>query len=543
VSGIAALLLATVWWTGFGNSSSALARHPLPVAVAYVALTGAFAAGLLQVLAYRAALKALPYPAGVYLFGASLIDARRRKLLVYPLDTLTNVTAGGPETIIARFGEVSFTFPVTPFDREQIVERIREASQQMALGVDDGRRQALDPLVPPAISSPLASDVALTDRRPRWARARWVLAGVIALAGAPLYLLRDDLSDASMFADAQSRDDIAAYEQYLARGEAHRTIVSRKLLPQAALRAAVAEGTVEAIQKFREAYPDTDIQAEIDAALRAALDTAFAAATKQGTLTALSVFADRYPDHGLEAPLAKARHGIYTRALEQLRAKIPPRSKRIASFVDPLFAAIEKAGTRKTPAGVRGPAVELRLRRVPSRAVDGADDLVRRNPWFAGEISFPSRYLDAAHVGPHEKAAAESLAEAFSREIDPEIATFTAADPLDGTVKELPAVEIPTLVISYRVEPSGAGYASKKPRCVFVGLVFFFEMTFLLPGDAKPLVLNHTAAMRIPSALIVNRDKSAPRGALEASVYEAMLRDGFAEGRKRYVSVWFGESK
>ncbi|MBW2537724.1 MAG: hypothetical protein JRI55_39930 [Deltaproteobacteria bacterium] len=543
VSAVAAVLLIALWTVGFGSSASALARHPLPFAAAYVVLTGALVAGLLQLLAERAALAALPYPAGIYLFSTSLIDARQSRLRVFPLNLVSEVTSGGPETIVVRFDRESFSLPVKPKERQETAARIRSAVEQVAEGLDDAQRQELDPLAPTAIKNPLSSDVPLPDGRPAWAKARWVITAVVALGGIGLCLARDHLSDASMFAAAKARDDVAAYEQYLARGTAHRTEVARTLLPRAALRTAVAEGTVDGIVAFRKAHPDTDIQPEVDAALRSALDTAFEAAQQKGSLSALTEFATRYPDHGLDQALAKATHGIYGRALERLRAGVPPESKQVAAFVGPLIEAIEKAGARSTPEGVRGPTVQVRMRRIPSRAIDGADDLVRRNPWFAGEVSFPSRYLADDYVAPFEQGAVEALAKGFGKHFDREIITFAPGKPLEEGTKKLPSVETPTLVVSYRVEPSGAGYASKKPRCVFVGLVFFFETAFLLPGGAEPLVLNHTAAMRIPSELIVNYESGSPRGLLEKSVYESMLRDGFAAGQQRYLAVWFGEPK
>lgn len=236
LSGGAAVLLVALWWVGFGDSASALARHPLPTAIVYVALAGALAAGVLQLLAHRAELMALPYPAGVYLFAANVIDARRRVLVIYSLDALTSVSAGGPETIVVRFADTTFTFPITPFEREETVDHIREASQQVVLGLDDEDRQRLDPLEPPLAASPLSSGVPLSDQRPIWIRGRWVVAGAIALCGVPLYLVRNSSSDASMFAAAKARDDVSTYRGYLARGQAHRGRGATAVAPRRAAR-------------------------------------------------------------------------------------------------------------------------------------------------------------------------------------------------------------------------------------------------------------------------------------------------------------------
>lgn len=539
----ALVLLAAFCGLGYGALGSRLARHSLPLVGLYVVLAALVALGLLQATAYRVIRRGLPYARGIYLFPGNLIDARDRKLWVYPLETATEITGPEPRAVELRFGTRGFRFAVDPAAREQTVERISKAAERMKGELSDDERQFLDPLQPPKVVSPLASDVPFAPRRALWLRARWVIVAAVGLLGVALHQARDRGSDARMLAFAKGHDDVETYQRYLAQGTVGHAQVARVLLPRAALRGAVAQGTVEAIQQFSRTYPDTDIGPEVATALRAALEAALAEAKRKGTLGALVAFADRYPQHGLADPLKQAQHAIYARALERHRAALPKDNPLLASFLEKLLAMAERLGVSKTPTGIKGPTVEVRVRRMPSRGFDAADKQVRRNPWYNGEASLPSRYVDAAHVEPHETKAAAAFAETFAQQFDPEILTFVAGAPIVEAGDKLPAVTVPTLVLSYRLEPSGATHASKKPRCVVLGLVMAFKSSFILPAEDKPLRLDHTVTAGIPVKLINEQGEGSGRGALETAAYDAMLGNLFADARKRYFASWFRPAK
>jgi hypothetical protein len=222
------------------------------------------------------------------------------------------------------------------------------------------------------------------------------------------------------------------------------------------------------------------------------------------------------------------------RALERYRQKV---TEPFGEFVGRLVASAERAGPRKTDAGYRGLAVQVRFRRLPSKDIDRADDLVRQNPMFNGVFSLPSRYVTPARFEPHERTAAGALASGFARVFDPEIATFEPGPRLDGE-GDLPALPEPTLVVTYRVEPSGAAYAIKKPRGIFLGLMFFYTAELFLPGDANPMRIKLTSAQRIPAAIIRQGSSSSPPGTLEAAVYDAMVSAAFADLQARHLSRW-----
>jgi hypothetical protein len=125
----------------------------------------------------------------------------------------------------------------------------------------------------------------------------------------------------------------------------------------------------------------------------------------------------------------------------------------------------------------------------------------------------------------------------FAKRVSPDIARFEPGPLIDGG--DRPAVKVPTLFVAYRFEPSGSAYASKKPRGIFIGLVFFFEMEFVLPSDGDALRAKHTFAVKIPVRLLKDLDDGAPSGSIEKAMYDAILREAFEEAHKRYFAPLF----
>lgn len=538
LAGGAALLLMCLCLAGFGSVTSALSIHPIWVVSAYALLASTSAIGALRALGCRARARSLPFAAGIYLFPACVIDARERTLRVHSLAELSSVSAGRGGEVVLAFGGSRFSFPIADKSRAQeAVSVVEAARERMRAPLSEEERRRLDPLAPPAVVSPFSTSVPLSRATPLWERHATPLAVLIGCAvGAGLFFARNAMSDARMIAWAKARDDVASYTSYLERGRRHREVVSQVLLPRAALRAAVAKGSVEAIDEHMREYPATGIKDEVAAARRVALAAALDRARAAGTFDALLSFAERYPDHGLGPALDEAKHALYTRALDRYRKKV---SEPLREAVGRLVARAERAGTRKTDAGYRGITVEVRLRQLPSKDMVRADDLVKRNPVFNGPVSLPSRYVTADRLGPHERAAAEALAGGLAEAFDPEIATFAPGPRLEGEA-DLGALKEPTLVVSYRVEPSGAAYALKRPRGIFLGFSFYFTAELVLPGDGGPQRTRITSTQRIPADIIRKGSSGSELGTLEAAVYEAMTRGAFADFQKQYLARWQG---
>jgi hypothetical protein len=537
VAAIAALLLVGVYVAGFGSVASALAIQPIWALAIYAGLAAVSVIAVFNALAARARAKVMPFPAGIYLFPANVIDAREHVLRVHPLDELKSITPRGSE-LVATFRGARFAFPVADPSRvPEALQALESARERVSVPLDARERQRLDPLAPPSVASPLAPEIPRTRTPPGWERQRVLLGVAIGAAfGVGLFFVRNILSDAAMLRWARGRDDVASYRSYLERGRRHRDAVSTVHLPRAALREAMAKSSVEAIDAFTREFPETGIKSEIDAARRTALIGEFERAQAAGTFEALLSFAERYPQHGIGPAFDQTRHNLYVRAHHRYRKEM---SANVAELVGRLVAYSEKVGTKKTDAGFRGPKVEIRFRRLPSTQMEGADELVRKNPMFNGTVSLPTQHIVPARMEPHERKVAEAMAARFSRAFDPEIVTFEPAPALDGASGEMPPVTTPTLVINYRVESSGAAYASKKPRGIFLGLVFFFQAEFMLPADKQPLRTKLTFVQRVPVDMIRTEGPTSAPGTLEPTVYDRMAGEAFGELQEKYLARWF----
>ncbi|WP_437574755.1 hypothetical protein [Sorangium sp. So ce887] len=541
VSAAAGLLLAALCAAGFGDVNSVLVLHPTAAAAAYVLLAATTAIGVLQALAYNADVITLPFTPGLFVFPANLIDARDHRLRVFSLAELSRVSAAPRGAVVLTFGGTQHAFPLAdPSRSDDVIREVEAAWSRMKAKPEAAELRRLDPFAPPAIESPFASPIPLSRDVPGWQRYAWLLAAAVGVAlGLGLFVLRNRMSDARMYAAARARDDVAAYQGYITRGRGHGEVVSHVLLPRAELRLAVAKGSVEAIDDFIRAYPKTGIQAEVAAARRAALVAELERAREVGTLAALLAFAERYPKHGLDKAFNDARHALYVRALDRYKSEMPKGSEQNADFVRRLLAYAERVGPRSTPQGIRGPAVHVRFRRLPSQDLERADDVVMKSPMFSGVTSLPTRYVDATHLDPQEKRTASALAEGLARGFEPELVTFEPGPPFEGSAEEQLSVISPSLVVSYRVESSGIAYASKKPQIIILGLRFFFKTELILPGDAQTLLTSHKVVQRVPDGIIKQQTVFPPPGTLEPIIYEAMMRDAFIDFGERYLSKWF----
>jgi len=537
IAAIATLLLCVI---GYGNASSALSLHPLPVVAVYVLLVAAFGAGLINAAAYRARIKALPFAPGVYLFPANVIDARGSSLRVFPLEQLTSAGGGGGGVVLV-FGSEKFGLPLADVKRlPEALARIEEAKQRAANETDPRVRFELDALEPPSVMSPLAPQHPLLFAAPIWLRLRWVIALVVGvLIGGGIYQVRNSASDNSMLAKARLKNDVASYRAYVERGKRHHDMVANVLLPRAELAVAVADGSVEAIDAFIAAHPKTGIQAEVAAARRAALAAEFERAKAKGTASALLTFAARYPKHELGAAYDQARHAIYVRARTRFQATLPDGEEKTAELVKKLLAYSEKEGAKLVGGSYRGPAVQIRFARLEPVSMGRADSAVSKNPSFNGVTSYPSRYFDDKRLTPFEKDLSQKLAERLGRAFEPEILVFEAGPAIEWTDDGPAAVKVPTIAVSYRVEWSGGAFAKTKPRAVVIGLFVFFRSSFAMPGEEAVQLVKFTAAENVPHDVIDAIPAGKPAGTLESAAYEAMTRDAFGQFEQRYLAKWF----
>jgi hypothetical protein len=528
--GIAAgslVAILVLYQVGHGDLDSGLALHDTAFIAGYGLLLAGIFVAFFQVFSGLRARQALPFAAGIYLFPSGVIDARTYKLRVFPFTSTTPPIVSGQSLVLA-FPEASFTFPVAAGHLEQAksvvedaetkVERARAAADQKTLGL-------LDPLIDVGVANPFAPKTRMVRTVPVWARYGIVIgiaAGAVLAPG--VWWLRNRSSDEAMLSEANRQRSVAGYQAYMARG-GRRDEVRDVFLPRVELRDAVKEGTVEAVEKYIAAHPNSGIQSEVTAALRQAMLIALDTVKKTGTVSALTEFSKKHPHKLIETELRQAIHAVYQSALAKYRKEASTKDAAVVAFVERLVAVAEKSG----------PKVEMRFRRKVTRTMEMADNQIKRSPFYQGVVSLPSQYFDEAHARSREATAGKAIAARFGASFPTDILSLELGAPIADPDAPLPAVTIPTIFIEHISQVSGPSYVSARPRGVFVGLALIFEATFRLPDDPKPLHFK-LPTWRNPDAKIDKGD--AP---LEAAVYEAMVSTAFAQFTNKYLATFFNK--
>jgi hypothetical protein len=526
--------LVIVTRAGYGSLDSALALHSGKVLALYAALVFGIAFGLIQAFARLVRERALPYAPGVYLFPASVIDARADKFAVHSTQDLASVDVHGASIRLVFSGGTQFMFPcVDPAQAASIVSEVQSARDRAlhARATEDPNELvAVDPLHVPRFSSPVGPRDPYDMRMPPWRKLGPVVALVIAAILAPtLWALRNNGSDKTLYARATQANDTPSYRAYLERGAKFRSEVAGTLLPRAELRDAERAGTVDALLNYKTDHPGSKISVEVAAAIRSAMLAELEKAKAQGTLAALDEFAKHYPEHGVDPELKEAIHAVYARELDTYRRRAPTKDKNVVPFVERMFAWAER----------HGPKVEIRFRRKKSESMGRADQYIAKSPSFMGEVSYPSRYFDEKHMSKREAIVGRNLAARFDAGLSPELFDIGVGAPIPIDAEALPEVKIPTLFITHVAEWSGHSYVSQKPRGSYVGIVFQYDALFVLPGDTKPVKVK--AEIMKQAALGQLKDEELLPGPAEEKVYDYMATEAFESFSNKLLITFFGK--
>jgi hypothetical protein len=521
------VLLLSLYEIGLGDLESGLALQGAPFIGGYAALLGAIFVAMHQVLSRLQARQSLPFRAGIYLFPSGVIDARASKLRVFPFTSATPPSISGQNLVLA-FPEATFSFPVATGQIEQAKSVVEEAEArvQTARAQNDAKTLGLlDPLVDVGVANPFAPKTRITREVPLWAR-QGILIGIAAAAAlAPVvWWLRNRISDEAMLSEANRQRSVEGYQGYLARG-GKQSDVRDVFLPRVELRDAVKQGTVEAVEAYMAAHPNSSIQSEVAAALKQAMLIELETVKKAGTVTALQEFDKKHPNKLIDAEIKHAIHAVYQAALAKYRKEAPSKDASVVPFMERLLAVAEKIG----------PKVEIRFRRKITRTMEMADSQIKRSPFYMGVVSLPSQYFDEAHAKSREETAGKALAARFAASFPADIISLEIGEPINDPDAPLPNVTVPTMFIEHISQVSGPSYLSHRPRGVFVGLALIFEASFRLPGDANPLHFK-LPTWRNPDAKIEKGD-----GPLEAAVYESMTTSAFAQFTTKYLSTFFAK--
>jgi hypothetical protein len=539
VAGACLVFVLVLHRLGYGSLESGLAHHGAGLLPLYIApLIGFFGSvGMVARTYVRAA--RLPYPLGVYAYGARVLDASTHPIKSYPLVDALNIETMGESVVLTFAGGVRFVLPTPPGQAEHALHELLKDREQFARLGETSDPNALlmhDPLHEPKIHNPLGEQEPMRFELPIWIKLAWAIAAVAGLLlGLGFWGLRNAGSDGKLFARAQEANSPAAFKAYLASGSRHQVEVSRTLLPRAELVEAEKAGTVESLLAYEREHPDTDIKDEVARAKRRAYTAELDRAKAQGTLAALQAFAKKYPGHGLDAEYKGAVHDRFLAAQATFGTTQGGRSKEAAQLFAQLLGYAE----------AHGPGVELRFRRRESPSLGRIDKTVAKLPEYMGEISRPSRYLDEPHLTQRERDTAAQQVAAFNKVFPAELLVLRAGDALPAVDPKaaLPSVQVPTMVITYMPEWSGHTYASKKPRGIFIGLFFHFEVDVLLPGQAGAAYHMKVSIFRgYPNALMKELE-SVPRTnpPIEERVYAFMAEEAFKQFDAKLKKALHGE--
>lgn len=526
LSFVALLVFAKV---GYGDLESGASLHSARALAGWAGLVFGVVFGLVMAYAQLVREKALPYPPGVYVFPACLIDARSDLFVVHDTKDLASAEPAAGGVRFAFTGGQAFLVPVDPSQASRVVAEVkagRDRAMHAAATEDPGELIAVDPLHQPRFSSPVGPRDPHGMRLPPWGKLGWAIAaGAAVVVGPGLWAARNAGSDARLYARAIQADDALAYKMYLERGRSKADEIRDTRLPLAELRDVERAGDVDALLAFQAAHAGSAIEAQVAAAVHAAMLAELGKAKAQGSLGALEAFRRKYPKHGVERELRDAVDAVFARGLAGFKGRGKADDKAVA-FAAKLFEFAKKSG----------PRVEVRFRRKPSESLDRADQYVLKTPSFAGVASYPSKYFDDKHAARREETLGKLLTTRLDAGLSSELFDVTSGElvPAEG---QLPEAKVPTLFVTHRQEWSGHTYASTKPRGSYVGVTFLFDGTFVIPG--QPDKLNVKAEILKAAALGVLKDDepALPPGQAEDKVYEAMAKDAYEQFGKRVLAL------
>lgn len=524
--------LAVAGWLGlvglgYGNLQSSLALQPTLLLVAEGGLlVVAVVLGLMSRRSLRKRLR-LPYVPTVYLFPIGAVDARSETIVTHGWDELTKLDTSASTARVA-FAHGSFTFPLpSPDVGEEL--KARSAGYRETLTNPDSSDKdlvLLDPLRDNGFKNPFSPPDSMRPPKPK--RLPLVelglLLGAVGLAFG-VFELRNHLGERAIYRRALLANSVEGYEAYLARG-GKRSDVTDLHLPRAELRAAVAQNNVEAIEAFLDSHPHSKIDAEVKAALRAALLRALEEAKKKGTITALRAFEAKYAKHLKLVPeLAGARVAYLSGILERFQKTASPSkelwllARRLIVFAD----------------AHPGAKVLIRFTQVESHTLEKNEHLLSASAYYGGDKTLPSHFLVGAPARSAEQHAGAELAAALGHVFPSDLLRFEVGPPLPETPRGSPPpkFEEPTIVISYRLEISSP-LVSKKPRGIYSAVGLVASAVLHIPDKEEPFEYKHTS-WHAPDIRHVESGDLLPE-----NVYGDILNKAWTKFTTRFAAPWVG---
>jgi hypothetical protein len=525
---LAAVAACGVLALGFGSLASPLAILGTTWAIVLALLVALSVFGALRALSLDHERDSLPYRAGAYVFPIGVVDAQTAVVRVYRFPELSDVSRREKRVSLVFEGGVRFDFETAdPTLAEQLMALVEQNRGRVSgpSGPPSSRElAALDPLADTGFKSPFTPTEPRRKSSPSWLRFGWLEALVAgALLGPLAWKGRNFVSEERLYMAARSVGTTAAYRDYLARGGV-RPDVTQVLLPHAELQEAIAKGSVPALEEFMARGKHEKIDAEVQAALKKALQSALNDVAAQGSLTALQAFERDQQHHDLvQAELELKKKELFQKASRSFAAAAQPSTPGLVGVFGRLLFYAQK----------HGPEVEIAFRRRSSESSKDAETQLSKSAYFMGPEFLPSRYFRPEDWEKREEDTGRELEARLNREFAPDILHFKLVPALEDDGTEAPKVSRPTLVITHRDELNGA-FMSKKPRGAFAGLGFTVRSVLLIPGDDQPPLTFKFSAWLKPDL-----NKWEQPGTTPKDIYDGIARDGLSKYSKKQLAYLF----
>jgi hypothetical protein len=364
-------------------------------------------------------------------------------------------------------------------------------------------------------------------RPPRPAKLPLVPLGLLcgaALLGFGVFTLRNHLGERAIYSQAVVQNSVESYQAYLARG-GKRSDVSELHLPRAELRAAVAENTVDAIERFETTHPNSKIDAEVKTALRAALLRALDDAKAKGTITALREYGARYASHlELVPELPGARVAYLASVLDHFQKTAKP-SKDLWLLARRLIVFADQHPDAKAL---------VRFSQGESHTLDKNEHMLTASAYYGGDKTLPSHFLTGDSAGNAERPAGADLSAALDRAFPSDLLQFETGAPVPAGAAP-PHFKEPTILVSYRLEISSP-LVSKKPRGIYSAVGLIATTVLSIPDKDGPSENKYTA-WHAPDIKRVEAGELLPE-----NVYSEMLARAWSKFTTKYAAPWTGTS-
>lgn len=456
-------------------------------------LYGVFIAGLAYLGATihrrRTLSQLFGFQPGQYLFGYTLIDARKRSLTVADLTQMRDVKVTHHLTNgFYQHTTFAFAFRDAPTRTWKVSNKQR--AERFGQKLDSLQAQARSAFERNDIASLLRLDPFFEIRRKDWrapaspeveapSLAMRLLAQPLLVAAVATLLLsplawtaRTALADLSAHKQAIAMKTEQAYADYILDGKFY-------------------------VKPMRAALPRV----------------AFEEVRLKKSVTALRALLKRFPNAGLKPDVAKEVHALYQQALSRFAAQAATSDPDLMGSMTQLLQVLEERGD---------PHVGIRFIRPTNEALAQMDERIKLNASrLGGRQVIPA----AAHFASDSAAVREARIVTGLRS---GFATIFPNDVLSLTQVGATDKRLPVLTIDYQIEPSGQLYVLEKTDRAFVGLVARFQSGLQVGASTQPWRFNMEVEPPEHFRVDYTRQKDEPAvGPADSQVYSVMAERAF----------------